>query len=362
MKKRKIIALLLIILSILTGCSQPVAEEIPELLEPVGIQMDTVEVTKDSVYQVAVYEGQIVPYVEQLQFAVDGILEQLHVHIGDTVTQGQVLATLNEEQIQEQMNALESEMYYLRTLGSYTDQQLKKEIRIAQVELERLEAMGAPAYECELAQLQVTKMETKLEQNQESRALQLRELQRQWNGLDSTLGNNQIVAPFDGVVVSVSDLSAGDRILAYTTVLCVADESRLRIQTDYVEAPWVESAAKILVKLGTQELDVVYEPMDSDEYTEKKLRGETVYSYFTFDGESGVDSGAYVLLMLYSNYKENVLTVPAGALYRSGGSQYVYKIIDGERVRCDVKVGMITETRVEILEGLQEGDEVYVKN
>ena len=362
MKGQKAIALLLLILFVLTGCGKTTQEEVPELLNPVGVHMDTVLATVDSVYKVSAYEGQIVPYVESMQFSVDGILEQVHVCVGDSVTEGQVLATISEERIREQMRSLESEMYYIRTQGSYVDQQTNTELRIAQLELERLEALGAPAYECDLARLQITKLEMQLEQNQESRALQLRELQRQWNKLDSTLENNQIVAPFDGVVVYSSEFNPGDRVLAYTTILCVADESRLRLQTEYLESAAVENAEKLLVKLGTRELEVVYEPMSNEEYLEKKLRNETVYSYFTLPANAEVENGAYALLMYYSGYRENVLTVPASALHQSAATYYVYKIVDGEKVRCDVTVGLISETRVEIVEGLQEGDEVYVRN
>ena len=56
-----------------------------------------------------------------------------------------------------------------------------------------------------------------------------------------------------------------------------------------------------------------------------------------------------------------MLTVPVNALYRDETGQYVYRMEDGKRVRCEVEVGMTSDVKAEILEGLQEGDEVYVK-
>jgi len=38
----------------------------------------------------------------------------------------------------------------------------------------------------------------------------------------------------------------------------------------------------------------------------------------------------------------------------------VYKVTDEKRIRCDVTVGMKNDVRVEILDGLEEGDMVYV--
>ena len=66
--------------------------------------------------------------------------------------------------------------------------------------------------------------------------------------------------------------------------------------------------------------------------------------------------------MVYQTYKEGVLTIPINALYRDGSGQYVYKQTDGARVRCNVKAGMTTDTKAEIVEGLEEGDMVYVKD
>ena len=55
------------------------------------------------------------------------------------------------------------------------------------------------------------------------------------------------------------------------------------------------------------------------------------------------------------------MTVPFNALYRDEKGRYVYKIVDGERVRCNVTVGITNDVEAEILEGLREGDVVYVK-
>ena len=52
---------------------------------------------------------------------------------------------------------------------------------------------------------------------------------------------------------------------------------------------------------------------------------------------------------------------PINALYRDSSGSYVYLNEDGERKRVAVTVGIQTDTVAEIKEGLQEGDEIYVK-
>ena len=84
-------------------------------------------------------------------------------------------------------------------------------------------------------------------------------------------------------------------------------------------------------------------------------------SKFVLEENAEVESGQYAVVKIWTVGTENVLTIPVNALYRDQKGYYVYKIIDGERVRCDIKEGLVSEVKAEILEGLEEGDVVYVK-
>jgi multidrug efflux pump subunit AcrA (membrane-fusion protein) len=69
----------------------------------------------------------------------------------------------------------------------------------------------------------------------------------------------------------------------------------------------------------------------------------------------------YAAVSLCCIYAEDVLAVPKKALYNDGGSYYVYQVVNGERVRRDVEIGVSTRLKVEITQGLREGDEIYVQ-
>jgi len=53
-----------------------------------------------------------------------------------------------------------------------------------------------------------------------------------------------------------------------------------------------------------------------------------------------------------------VLSIPREALLTDGPSSYVFKVIDGRLVKAPVTPGVVTLTRVEIVNGLKEGDQV----
>ena len=67
-------------------------------------------------------------------------------------------------------------------------------------------------------------------------------------------------------------------------------------------------------------------------------------------------------IILTANIKDDVLTVPLNTLYRDSEGYYVYKAEGGQRVKTAVAVGVKNETMAEIIGGLSEGDEIYVKN
>ena len=94
------------------------------------------------------------------------------------------------------------------------------------------------------------------------------------------------------------------------------------------------------------------------------LTGVALNTRFAMNDQTAEDSiqcGQYALIEIMDTHKEKVLTIPVNALYRDEKGHYVYKVIDNERIRCNVTVGMTTDIEVEITEGLQEGDVVYVK-
>lgn len=56
----------------------------------------------------------------------------------------------------------------------------------------------------------------------------------------------------------------------------------------------------------------------------------------------------------------NAVTIPVEALFEDAGVDYAYRVVDGRAERTAIETGRITETRVEILGGLAEGDTVIV--
>jgi HlyD family secretion protein len=60
--------------------------------------------------------------------------------------------------------------------------------------------------------------------------------------------------------------------------------------------------------------------------------------------------------------KDNALTVPREAVRDDGAHSYVYVLHDNRLQRRDVKLGISNLTRVEILNGISQGDVIGVQS
>ena len=360
----------MLMLSCLAGCGgqEATAVSAPALLEPVGVQVDTavaqISDMVEIVYQANtdgsrgdIYEGKILPYVEPLSFEINGTLDALNAVQGDQVTEGQVLATLDPERLDGQIGNL-------NTVGAYDDRVKNADIKIAQIELKMLQESGASEEACRVKELDAELLQTQLEQAQEERALQIQELERQISNLSQGLTDLELTAPFDGRIVYVNDMiqTYGNKnVSASQDVFYIADESRLRIETEYISETVLNSVERVYALIDGKEYDLVYAPYDTAEFAEM-VKFNKLKTRFTFaDSTEDVVSGKTVYIILVKESRENVLTIPTNALFEDNGVYFVKKIVDGQQQRTDVTVGLVTDAEAEILTGLEEGDVVYVK-
>ena len=108
-----------------------------------------------------------------------------------------------------------------------------------------MQEYGYSRQACRLKEVDVQKLEKRLEQAVELRQLELEEKQRERKTLKDKLGNSQITAPFEGRVVYIRNVETGDPIQGYTTVICLADESRLCLETEFLSESTITGADKV---------------------------------------------------------------------------------------------------------------------
>ena len=124
-----------------SGCGKQ-EKDIPSLMEPVGVEVDTEEVKRGDLKELSWYTGTVVPHVESLCFTEDGIMETVYVQVGDYVAEGQVLAEFSQETLEKEIQNLEQQIQNLVRNGEFLDRQTQAQIKAEDLELELMWEKG----------------------------------------------------------------------------------------------------------------------------------------------------------------------------------------------------------------------------
>ena len=338
------------------------AEEIPQLLEPAGVTLATARVYKGDLSKTTVYDGSVTPRVESVYFTVEGEIAQVCVTIGQQVKQGEVLMELNQERQTERCAQLEDQIAALETEMEYDDALAQIDLRILQLELEHLGSrLPRDDQAIELKKLDIEQFELNLSLEKELSQLQLTRLRDELEQLRSEAEKAVITAPCDGTVMFLADVHRGDYVSAYSTLAYIADDSSLTIHSSYISAAYLSSAAEIYALAGDSRVEIESIPMDQTEYVSLTLAGESIPSRFAILSENAeLSAGQYAAVCLVGKTTEDALLVPANSIFSSSSGKYVYVVENGQRIHREVKLGATTDWEVQIVEGLEEGELVYV--
>ena len=358
---KKIICAVCLLTALAMGSAQ--AQEAPELLEPVSVQLNAVEAVIGEISNIATYEGAVVPYVEEFFFEQEGVIDVMHVIVGQAVKAGDPLITLNTEAEEERVEQLEKQIERIKTNGEYDDALWQIDLDILDVELEKL-LRSSPRDEAGVAlkRLEIEEKQLAIKLEQDMRKLELEQLESEWQLLQEEIGQNVLYAPFDGRVMYMSGvLQHGSYVSAYAPLIYLADDSRLYVESEYITTSTLDNAHEVYALVGDKRYAIAAEPYDTKEYLSMMLSGETLTLQFSFEEENAeVKAGDYAVVCLVQNYKADALLVPTNALY-ADDTLYLYVMENGVRVRRDVKTGVRTDWYTEVTEGLEEGELVYVQ-
>lgn len=364
MRNRMRLIASLLALVCLAGCGEQAATA-PELVEPLGVQADMEAAHRGELYTLAGYAGAVEPYVEELSFPVQGQVESTPGYSGKKVEQGETLILLDSRAEQERLEALQAEMEFQAQDNAYADSLAELEIERLRVELRQLWSSGAGYTATALKELEIEEKEALLRQTQELRQIALDSQQQELEKLQTALDNMKLTAPFAGRVVACT-VEAGSGVAPYAAVAYLADDTRLSLSCEYMDAGFLASAHEVYAQIGGERFEIVPRPVDQEEYTARMLAGKEVRSYFDFaDPEAAtaqLESGQFAEVFVVTGYIEDALLVPMGAVLTDSKGAYVYVDNNGQRERRDVKTGGRNQLEVQIVEGLEEGEVVYVKD
>jgi multidrug efflux pump subunit AcrA (membrane-fusion protein) len=249
----------------------------------------------------------------------------------------------------------------------YDTEVLAQQVALAELELDYLRQNAVdPDLEQALAQaqLEVTILERGVDpvykNNVDRMALELAKL-------EATIGDAQIIAPFDGKILS-EVLSAGAEASAFKEVAIIGDLSTLEISADPASSILQELVEGMPVEITLSRrpgetfsghirlLPYPYGGGGRTEGIEEEDRDKSTRIVMEVGfAELGLELGDLVQIAAIVESVDDVLWLPPQAIRVFDGREFVVAQ-DGEaQRRVDVTVGVESRDRVEIKEGLTEG-------
>jgi RND family efflux transporter MFP subunit len=315
-----------------------------------------------------------------LMAKVAGYVRSINVDIGDRVREGQVLATLEIPEMEDDL-----------TKAAAAIGQAEAEIATASDELQRAEAVHDLAHLSSARIADVLKREPGLVPQQEVDEARSRDLIAEAqvsaakSGLHTaeqrlhvaqadqtrvrTLHNyTTITAPFDGVVTK-RYANAGSMIQAGTAsqtqampVVQLSQNNLLRLILPVPESAVSRVHVGGTVEVRVSSLDRTFQGRVA------RFSNDIQPSTRTMDAEVDVPNpsltlipGMYAEVNLRVDERRDALSVPLDAVDRNGTSTRVYSVTPSGVIRIvPVTLGIETDRRVEVRSGLQEGDVVVV--
>jgi RND family efflux transporter MFP subunit len=286
---------------------------------------------------------------------VGGRIESIPVKLGDRVTRGQTVAKIEDDQIREQIN---QRMASLK-VNEANVQQRESDAKLTETVYARMKAQ----YDRDLLSKQLledaeAKYNTAVSNVAVAKA-QLVQMQSSVDELKITLANTTVTSPVDGFV-SKRVLDQGAFAGANTVILSVVDIGIVRMVANLVEKDMKR------VQPGVQAV-VEVDAFPGEQFTGQVSRVAPVFDPATRTAPMEIEvpnpgfrlkPGLYARVKLTVDRRPNALTVPRGAIADIEGKRGVFMLENQVARFHEVKTGLQDNERVEILEGLNEGQRV----
>ncbi len=256
--------------------------------------------------------GNVVAYEKQeANFRADGAVTGVFVKVGDTVTKGQVLATIDDSKQKYELKTIEDKIAEAKITGSLS---------------------------------------------------QLESLELQKTNAEENLSYTTLTANFDGIVSDVS-ISVNDYVTAGKTVITVIDVSKLKttVEIDEIDMQYIEEGQTATLSFDSipgQNVNayVSYIPMEG-RYTTQGMG--VVDVEMTIDNPpSGLRTGFTFSGSIDLEQDVELLLIPSTAVTtaRGGVTSVKVKKADGSTESKVVTVTYLGEGYSQVLSGLSEGD------
>jgi len=315
-----------------------------------------------------------------------GRIESINVKTGDMVEAGDTLIQLETDNLETQL--LQQEIALEKLILNYNQSlsNAERSIKLANFELEELEkkleklkntienipkevsvqdVMPDAIDNLELLEERIKRQELEVEGEivkynniKDMMELDIKTAEIQIENLQTELEKTKLVSPVTGRVVWITSSKVGEYIYAHSNLIRIADVTRLKLRYTGDSISDFKMGDKVEVKIDNDEYVgiVVMTPSTAPFDADDSIKKSVLIDVKGLPAEVKLGDAARISLLL--DRRDDVLVIPRDLLHGFMGQKTVYILDDGIKKDRNVQVGIETPTEVEIVKGLEEGEEI----
>lgn len=299
--------------------------------------------------------GEITP-AEQVSVRpeVNGRIKELPVDIGDRVKQGELLFTLDDRDIQIEIESRETEIQSARLQLDKAKRDYERDAKLFDEKLISKEVFDNSRTTYELAQ---------------------NAIERAQNNMDlvtDRLSRTRILAPFNCTIltrpVSVGQAVSGSGgFNSGTEVLTIANLSKMIINAHVNQADVIHLKSDLEVEIKVEAVAGLTIKGEVERIAPQATIRQNIKGFETrillTDVDPRVQPGMTANITIPVTSATDVLSVPLAAVFteEKSSGRYVYRVKGDKFEKAPVQIGVSDYFNAEVLSGLNEGDEVAVE-
>ncbi|MDR1528998.1 MAG: macrolide transporter subunit MacA [Burkholderiales bacterium] len=336
----------------------------------------TVPVTREDIEELVLATGALEP-IKQVNVGaqVNGQLKSLKVKLGDRVKKGDLLAEVDPVLQENDLRNAEASLESVKAQKRAQQAQLEQYELAYERQKQMIQAEASSQAELEAAQAQVKSARAGLD----SLDAQIHQATIRVDTARANLGYTRIIAPMDGEVIALITQEGQTVVSAQSapTILILADLDTMTVKAQISEADVVRIRPGLPVyftilgvpnKKRHSTLRTVEPAPDTITSSGSMTSSASSTTAIYYNGLFDVENTDHVLrtfmtaqVSIVLGTAKDVLSIPVTALGdRTRGGYRVRVLVNGAPEERVIKTGLNNNVRVEILEGLVEGDQVIV--
>ncbi|MFH0839244.1 MAG: HlyD family efflux transporter periplasmic adaptor subunit [Candidatus Omnitrophota bacterium] len=181
---------------------------------------------------------------------------------------------------------------------------------------------------------------------------------------EETYKSIPLPAPIDGEVI-VAKTQPGQTVTTSDVVVVLSDQLIVRAQVDETDIGKITSGMKAVIALDAYPDTKIKASVEHIYYESKTVNNVTMYEVDLVPEEVSpfFRSGMNSTVDFIEKEKENILLIPAEAVYNDNGNSYVllYQGKEQEPLKTPLTLGISDDKNVEVLSGITVNDTMMLK-